>query len=97
MPKAYAVAIVDITDPEGYQPYEKQFLDILSGFDAKLLGLGQPPDVIEGEFDKTRMVIVEFSSKEEFHRWYQSEPYQEILKERLKSSIGSVYLVPGFA
>ncbi len=96
MSKVYAVAIIDITDPEGYRTYEEKFLEILSGFEAKLLGLGHPPDVIEGEFDRTRMVVLEFSSKDEFHRWYQSDPYQEILKARLKSSIGSVYLVPGF-
>lgn len=96
MSKIYAIAIIDITDPEGYRAYEEKFLEILSGYEAKLLGLGNPPDVIEGEFDQTRMVVIEFSSKEEFHRWYKSEPYQEILKARLKSSNGGVYLVPGF-
>lgn len=91
----YAVAQIDIQDPEAYQLYGEKFMPILAEFGGKLLGLSDPPAVIEGRFEGTRAVLLEFPSREAFDTWYNSDAYQAILKHRLASSVGSVILLNG--
>lgn len=94
MTKVYAIASIKINDREVYANYEKDFMDVLSGFDGRLIGFGEPPEVLEGSFGGTRAVLMEFGTRDELDRWYNSERYQEILKHRLASSEGDIIMVP---
>ena len=94
MTKVYAIASIKINNREVYANYEKDFMDVLSGFDGRLIGFGEPPEVLEGSFDGSRAVLLEFASREELDRWYSSKRYQEILKHRLASSEGDILMVP---
>lgn len=94
MSKIYVTAHLTIHDPETYESYGSKFMEVLSGFDGKLLGVVDGPDVVEGNFEGTRAVLLEFASREEFDRWYMSEAYQDILKFRLAASSGTIVLIP---
>lgn len=94
MTAVLAIAHLKIHDPETYAQYGEPFMAILAGFDAKLLGFADGPEVLEGRFDGTRLVVLEFASREELDRWYQSEAYQGILPHRLAASDGDVWIVP---
>ena len=94
MSAVLAIAHINVQNPETYEKYGEAFLDILAGFDGKLIGLGDPPEVLEGDFKGSRLVVLEFASREELERWYQSEAYQAILPHRLSASEGHVWIVP---
>lgn len=94
MSAVLAIAHIDIHDQEAYAQYGAPFMDILAGFDAKLLGFADGPEILEGAFAGTRLVVLEFASREELDRWYRSEAYQAILPHRLAASDGHVWIVP---
>jgi len=53
------------------------------------------PQVLEGTWDYGRAVVIRFSTKDAFERWYYSEEYQEILYHRLKGADCDTILVQG--
>ena len=56
---------------------------------------GGKVDLLEGEPQPERIVVIEFSDTDTARRWYQSEEYQTALKIRQAASRGRVLLVEG--
>ena len=56
---------------------------------------GGKVDLLEGEPQPERIVVIEFSDTDTARRWYQSEEYQTALKIRQAASRGRVLLVDG--
>lgn len=82
----YFIAQIKITDENEYKKYICNCEDVFSQFNGKYLIVDNNPQVIEGDWDYTRMVIIEFDTEEELKRWYYSAEYQEILEFRLSSA-----------
>ena len=97
MSKVYGFAQITIHDPEGYKAYEENFMAILAEHGGRLIGFAQPPEIIEGSFEATRAVLLEFDTREAFDGWYGSDAYQGIMKYRHASSEGSVVLLNGMS
>lgn len=95
MSRVYGFAQITIHDPEGYKAYEENFMAILTEHGGRLIGFAQPPEVVEGSFEATRAVLLEFDTRGDFDAWYGSDAYQGIMKHRLASSEGSVVLLNG--
>lgn len=91
----YFVADIKIHNPEIYQKYIDKAESIFSKYNGKYLAVDNSPDVLEGEWNYTRSVIITFPTKEEFNNWYYSKEYQEILKHRLEGAICDSILVAG--
>ncbi|MFT6407142.1 MAG: hypothetical protein ACJAQ6_000552 [Arenicella sp.] len=89
----YIVSQLTIHDRVEYEKYESQFDQVFSKFDGKLLSVDEDPLVLAGEWQATRLVIVEFPSKEEAFAWMQSADYQRISKHRNAGSSLSSILV----
>lgn len=60
---------------------------------APCSGVDEEPTVLQGEFDFTRSVLIEFPSAEQAMAWMTSPEYTEIAKHRLAASIGDVIMV----
>ena len=56
---------------------------------------GGKVDLLEGEPQPERIVVIEFPDAVTARRWYQSEEYQTALKIRQAASRGRVLLVEG--
>lgn len=93
MSKVYGLAQISIKDPVRYKTYEESFMEILTEHGGRLIGFAEPPEVIEGNVNVTRAVLLEFESRELFDAWYNCDAYQAILKHRLASSEGTVVLL----
>ena len=65
------------------------------GVDGRILGFDETPEVVEGQIEHPRTVILEFSSCEAFRAWYESPDYQAILPHRLESTPGTLIVVEG--
>jgi uncharacterized protein (DUF1330 family) len=50
---------------------------------------------LEGTWDYTRTVLVEFPSKEDAMDWYKSVEYQKLAQHRFASSAGNVITISG--
>ena len=91
----YLIANLNINDRERYAQYEAGFMDIFNQHNGKLLAVDENQEILEGDYDCTRTVIVEFPSHDDAKAWYESEAYQELAAHRWASSDGSVILIQG--
>lgn len=82
----YFVANIKINDEKEYQRYIEKTEEVFKMYKGKYLVVDNTPEVLEGNWDYTRTVIIEFESKTEFENWYNSAEYREILKYRLNAA-----------
>ena len=92
---AYFVAEVEITNPDGFQPYGAAVGATLEQYGGRYLTRGGPAELIEGGPEPKRVVILEFADKAAVKRWYESPEYQKILPLRLNNSTGRALIVEG--
>ena len=91
----YFIAQIEITDPVVYQRYLDQAGTVFGKFKGKYLVLDDRPTLLEGDWNYTRTVVIEFGSREDLEDWYHSPEYQEILKFRLEGSHSNAIAASG--
>jgi uncharacterized protein (DUF1330 family) len=91
----YLIARVKIHDRSGYSNYVAGFMEVLSKFKGKLLSVEESPELLEGTWDVTRTVLIEFPGKTEARAWYNSREYQDLAKHRLTAADADIVLVQG--
>ena len=91
----YFVAQIKINDSSEYQKYIDESEAVFSKFKGEYLAVDNEPEVLEGDWNYTRNVIIRFDNKEDFKDWYYSEEYQRILKYRLAAAVCDTVLVKG--
>ena len=79
---AYVIAETDITDPERYEQYKAASPAAIAAGGGRFLVRGGELAILEGDWQPTRLVLLEFEDLAAAKRWYQSEVYQEAKKLR---------------
>ncbi len=92
----YAVARITINDRERYAQYEQGFLEIFAQHSGEIVAVSDDAEMIEGEKDFTRLVIIRFPDREALGAWYDSPEYQQLVQHRFAASDGQIAVVPGF-
>jgi len=82
----YFVTNIQIIHGDEYKKYVDRVDEVFSKYNGKYLALDDNPQLLEGEWNYTRSVIISFENKTDFNLWYNSDDYQEILKYRLNSA-----------
>ena len=95
--RAYLVADVDVTDPDGYERYKQLSSAAVDLYGGRFLVRGGPVEVLEGEVEPHRLVVIEFDSAEAVHRWYHSPEYAQARGVRQATSTGWFVVVEGAA
>ena len=93
----YVVVQVKITERETYARYQSNFMQVFNQFDGKLLANDESPRLLEGEWDKDKLVLIAFPDKDAFTAWATSPAYIEIAKARLAGGEATILLVQGLA
>ncbi len=91
----YFVANIRITNKEIYQKYLDSCDEVFSKFKGNYLAVDENPEILEGSWNYSKVVIIEFNNKDDLNLWYKSNSYQEILKYRLDGSDSSAMIVQG--
>jgi uncharacterized protein (DUF1330 family) len=73
--KGYWIAHIDVTDPEGYRPYQVANALPFGKFGARFLVRGGRQEVTEGRL-RSRTVVIEFPSYDAALACYRSPEYQ---------------------
>jgi len=92
---AYFIAEVEITDPAAYDRYRPLAAASIARHGGRFIVRGGKVELLEGEPQPERVVVIEFPDADTARRWYNSEEYQTALKIRLAASRGRVFLVEG--
>jgi uncharacterized protein (DUF1330 family) len=88
--KAYWIGHIDVTDPEGYKPYQVANAPPFGKFGGRFLVRGGRSEVTEGRA-RSRAVVMEFPSYEAALACYRSPDYQAA--KALRQGKGEVDLV----
>jgi uncharacterized protein (DUF1330 family) len=92
---AYVIADVDVTDPDRYADYTKHVPDSIAGYGGRFLVRGGAFEVLEGDWQPGRVVVIEFPTLDGALGWYRSEDYQELAKIRHEASTAKILVVDG--
>jgi uncharacterized protein (DUF1330 family) len=92
---AYIIAEIQVTDPTSYDRYRPLAAASIARFGGRYVVRGGKLDLLEGEPEPGRIVVIEFPDADAARRWYRSEEYQKALRIRQSASRGRVFLVEG--
>ena len=92
---SYFIARIKIHDPKEYEKYLKGFDGVFSDYDGEMLVVDDNPELLEGEWAHSRIVVIRFPTKEEAKRWYESAEYQELAQHRFTASKADTVLAKG--
>jgi uncharacterized protein (DUF1330 family) len=95
MAKAYIYAEIEITDPEEYEKYRAAVPATIEAFGGRYAVYRGEPEVLEGNRDVKRAVILEFESRERALAWYNSPQYAGAKAIRHRSAVTHVTLFTG--
>jgi uncharacterized protein (DUF1330 family) len=95
MMEAFVIAAETIKDESKFAEYRKAVPATLEAFGGKFVVRGGDQKLLEGEWPHSRLVIIEFPSREAAEGWYYSPEYQNIIGLRHGSSAGNLVLVEG--
>ena len=95
MPKAYVVVDMEITDPERYASYREAAAPAVAAAGGRYLARGGATEVLEGDREPHRMVILEFPDMDAARSWYDSPAYREARRLRAGAATGSFIAVEG--
>lgn len=93
---AYVIVEIDITDPVGYEDYKKQASATVHQHGGKYIVRGGKTEVLEGDRQPKRIVILQFPSIERAKEWLHCEEYREPRKLRHKTAKTNMIVVEGF-
>ncbi|MFL6624657.1 MAG: DUF1330 domain-containing protein [Sulfurifustaceae bacterium] len=78
----YAIAQLSFTDRKAYNRYQARFMEVFRRYNGRLLAADEHPVVLEGRWDRDKLVLLSFPDENSFRQWEQSPEYQEIAKDR---------------
>jgi uncharacterized protein (DUF1330 family) len=93
----YAIAQLRFTDRAAYDRYQTRFMDVFRCHLGTLLVADESPQVVEGQWDRDKVVLMSFPDEAAFRLWSESPDYQEISKDRRKGADSVVLLAKGLA
>ena len=81
----YFIALLRVPDIETYRrEYGRKVLPLLAAIGAKVLVGSTGPTLLEGEWESTWTVLIQFPDRASAMRWYESEEYAPLKKLRLE-------------
>jgi uncharacterized protein (DUF1330 family) len=92
---AYLVAHLDVHDPDRFARYRERVAPLVDRFGGCYRIRGGDVEVLEGDWQVSRLVMIEFPSRDALRLFYDSPEYQEIIPLRQRTSSGPVAIVDG--
>jgi uncharacterized protein (DUF1330 family) len=81
---AYVIVDVEVLAPDSYKEYTAAVPATLAPFGGRFIVRGGRHETLEGEWNPSRVVVIEFPTFEAAKNWHASPEYQAILLLRLR-------------
>jgi uncharacterized protein (DUF1330 family) len=92
---AYVIVEIEITDPVGYEEYKKQASATVHQHGGKYIVRGGKAEVLEGDWQPKRIVVLQFESMDRAKEWLNCEEYREPRKMRHRTARTNMILLEG--
>lgn len=93
----YAIAQLRFHDRPTYDRYQARFMEVFAKFQGRLLAADEAPRVLEGAWDREKVVLMAFPDADAFQAWANSPEYEEIARDRKAGADAVVLLVNGLS
>jgi uncharacterized protein (DUF1330 family) len=84
-----------VRDPGRLAQYKGEVAPVVAAYGGRYRVLGGEPQVVEGEWRPSFLVLIEFPSVERATAWYGSEDYKELKAMRLSAVDSDGVLMTG--
>ena len=91
----YLVAQLKIHDRARYNQYVSGFMEIFVKYSGRVLAVDEAPQSLEGDWNYTRMVLLEFPSEKQAREWFESDEYQRLAQHRHAAADADIVLIKG--
>jgi len=88
---------IEIHDAARYEAYKRLTPATIEPFGGRFVVRGGDPELIEGEPEPKRFVVLEFPDRERAKAWWASPAYAQPKAMRQASATTRMILVDGFA
>ena len=88
-----ANAQLKFTDRNAYHRYQAAFMEVFQRYSGTLLAADEAPQVVEGQWQRDKVVVMSFPDETSFREWAESPDYQQISKDRRAGADTVVLLV----
>ncbi len=92
---AYLIADVDVRDPVAYEEYRHKVAQTTAAFGGRYLTRAGATEVLEGDWEPKRFVVLEFPSAQHIRDWYRSPEYRPLLELRRRSAVSIMLIAEG--
>jgi uncharacterized protein (DUF1330 family) len=92
---AYVVADLTLTDPEGFEEYRDAVPATVARYGGRYLMRGGAVEALEGQWNPSRLTVIEFPSAEQAKAWWNSEEYRHIKAVRQRTTRTNLLVVEG--
>jgi uncharacterized protein (DUF1330 family) len=93
----YGIVQLKMTDRAAYDRYRARFFSVFKKFGGRLLSADENPMVLEGQWDRDKLVLMSFPDEAAFRAWAGSPEYLDISRDRKAGAEAIVLLAKGFA
>lgn len=91
----YIVAQLKFTHREIYDRYQARFADIFRQFNGRVLVADERPQLLEGDWPRDKMVILEFPDADAATAFHESPAYAAIAVDRKAGADAVVLMARG--
>jgi uncharacterized protein (DUF1330 family) len=93
---AYVIADVrEAWDAEALQEYRRRNTDAVAAHGGRFVARGGDHEVLEGDWDTLRIVVIEFPDMAAARTWWTSDEYEPLKPIRRGASTTNILLVDG--
>jgi uncharacterized protein (DUF1330 family) len=92
---AYVIANVTVKDPVRYEDYRRLVPASIEQYGGRFIARGGKVEILEGNWQPARLVILEFPSVERAREWWHSPEYSEARAVRQATSEGTLIILEG--
>jgi uncharacterized protein (DUF1330 family) len=94
---AYWIAHATVTDPEAYGRYAKLATEAIAAHGGRFLARGGAAELLEGDGELARIVLIEFPDLDTARGWYDGDLYREARAAREGIATARFVAVEGLA
>ena len=92
MPGYIIATLNSINDPDAFAAYQKSASASFIKYGAKFLVNSRNVEALDGDWQPSGVVVVEFESYEQAKKFYNSTEYQAVIKQRFDSADSAVII-----
>jgi uncharacterized protein (DUF1330 family) len=94
---AYVLVEIDVTDPEAIQAYRDLSGKAVAAHGGRFLARGGAAELLEGDGELARIVLIEFPDLDTARGWYDGDLYREARAAREGIATARFVAVEGLA